>query len=253
MMKYDDFLELLRYRRSIRRLKPDPIPDDDVMKILDAAHYSMSGGNSQPWEFIVVKKRKVKEKLYEAYREDLEVMWALEMQRIAQYRHPAFNVPPEDKEKAFGMLGGWQDAPVCIAVLEDPRKQWGSVLYARSDISYNSARDILGATMGHLSMIIHLAAASLGLGSERVDVSNEHAYKEALGYPEPLRLNIIVPIGYRAYEPGPPLRLPLEEMIHFDRYDMRKFLQNDNFLKYLERIRGLGGPGYRVAIGEDQG
>ena len=253
MMKYDDFLELLRYRRSIRRLKPDPIPDDDVMKILDAAHYSMSGGNSQPWEFIVVKERKVKEKLYEAYREDLEVMWALEMQRIAQYRHPAFNVPPEDKEKAFGMLGGWQDAPVCIAVLEDPRKQWGSVLYARSDLSYNSARDILGATMGHLSMIIHLAAASLGLGSERVDVSNEHAYKEALGYPEPLRLNIIVPIGYRAYEPGPPLRLPLEEMIHFDRYDMRKFLQNDNFLTYLERIRGLGGPGYRVAIGEDQG
>ena len=253
MMKYDNFLELLRYRRSIRRLKPDPIPDDDVMKILDAAHYAMSGGNSQPWEFIVVKERKVKEKLYEAYREDLEVMWALEMQRIAQYRHPAFNVPPEDKEKAFGMLGGWQDAPVCIAVLEDPRKQWGSVLYARSDLSYNSARDILGATMGHLSMIIHLAAASLGLGSERVDVSNEHAYKEALGYPEPLRLNIIVPIGYRAYEPGPPLRLPLEEMIHFDRYDMRKFLQNDNFLKYLERIRGLGGPGYRVAIGEDQG
>ena len=253
MMKYDDFLELLMYRRSIRRLKPDPIPDDDVMKILDAAHYAMSGGNSQPWEFIVVKERKVKEKLYEAYREDLEVMWALEMQRIAQYRHPAFNVPPEDKEKAFGMLGGWQDAPVCIAVLEDPRKQWGSVLYARSDLSYNSARDILGATMGHLSMIIHLAAASLGLGSERVDVSNEHAYEEALGYPEPLRLNIIVPIGYRAYEPGPPLRLPLEEMIHFDRYDMRKFLQNDNFLKYLERIRGLGGPGYRVAIGEDQG
>ncbi len=253
MMKYDDFLELLRYRRSIRRLKPDPIPDDDVMKILDAAHYAMSGGNSQPWEFIVVKERKVKEKLYEAYREDLEVMWALEMQRIAQYRHPAFNLPPEDKEKAFGMLGGWQDAPVCIAVLEDPRKQWGSVLYARSDLSYNSARDILGATMGHLSMIIHLAAASLGLGSERVDVSNEHAYKEALGYPEPLRLNIIVPIGYRAYEPGPPLRLPLEEMIHFNRYDMRKFLQNDNFLKYLERIRALGGPGYRVAIGEDQG
>jgi hypothetical protein len=102
-------------------------------------------------------------------------------------------------------------------------------------------------------MLIHLAAASLGLGSERVDVSNEQAYKQALGYPEPLRLNIIVPIGYRAYEPGPPHRLPLEEMVHFDRYDMRKFLQNDNFLKYLERIRGLGKPGYRVAVGEDQG
>ena len=252
-MKYDDFMELLMVRRSIRRLKPDPIPDEDVMKILDAAHYSMSGGNSQPWEFIVVRDPKIREMLFKAYREELEIMWALEMQRIARYRHPAFNVPPEDKEKAFGMLGSWQDAPVCIAVLEDPRKQWGSVLHARSDLYYNSARDILGATMGHLSMLIHLAAASLGLGSERVDVSNEHAFKEILGYPEPLRMNIIVPIGYRAYEPGPPHRLPLEEMIHFDRYDMGKFLQNDDFLKYLDRIRGLGQPGYRVAIGEDKG
>jgi nitroreductase len=253
MMTYDDFLELVTYRRSVRRLKPDPIPDEYVLKILDAAHYSMSGGNSQPWEFIVVKDREVKDRLFAAYREDLEIMWSLEQQRIREYRHPAFDVPPEDKEKALSMLGSWKDAPVCVAVLEDPRKQWGSVLHARSDLYYNSARDILGATMGHLSMLIHLAAASLGLGSERVDVSNEHAYKETLGYPEPLRLNILVPIGYRAYEPGPPHRLPLEELIHFDRYDMDKFLQHDDFLKYLERIRSLGKPGYRVVIREDEG
>ena len=45
----------------------------------------------------------------------------------------------------------------------------------------------------------------------------------------------------------------LEELIHFDRYDMHKFLRNDDFLKYLERIRALGRPGYRVAIGEEKG
>ncbi len=54
-MKYEDFLELLKYRRSIRSFKPDPIPEDYVIKILDAAHYVMSGANSQPWEFIVVR------------------------------------------------------------------------------------------------------------------------------------------------------------------------------------------------------
>ncbi len=42
-MRYDDFLGLLRYRRSIRRFKPDPIPDDYVMKILDAAHTQCLG------------------------------------------------------------------------------------------------------------------------------------------------------------------------------------------------------------------
>ena len=54
-MDYDGFLELVTHRRSIRRFKPDPIPDDYVIKILDAAHYAMSGGNSQPWEFVVIK------------------------------------------------------------------------------------------------------------------------------------------------------------------------------------------------------
>lgn len=252
-MNYDDFLELLRYRRSIRRFKPDPIPDDYILKILDAAHYAMSGGNSQPWEFIVIKDPAVKKRVLEARRVGFETEWALEQQRTPEYRHPAFNVPPEEKKKVWDMMVGWGDAPVYIAVLIDPRKQWGSVMAAHGDLFYSSCRDVLSATMGHLSMTIHLAAASLGLGSQRVDVVNEQAYKEALGYPEPLRMDVIVPVGYRDYEPGPPHRLPLDELIHFDCYDMDKFLRNDDFLKYLERIRSLGRPGYRVVIGEEKG
>jgi nitroreductase len=253
MMNYDQFLELLRYRRSIRRFKSDPIPDDSIIKILDAAHYAMSGANSQPWEFIVIKEPMVKKEIHKIYLMDLELIWAIEQQRLPEYRHPAFNVAPEDKEKSFGMLASWGEAPVYIAILEDPRKQWGSVMVAHGDLYYSSSRDILSASMGHLSMTIHLAAASLGLGSQRVDVNYENYYKTVLGYPEPLRLNIIVPIGYRDYEPGPPHRLPLEELLHFDRYDMKKFLHNDDFLKYLEHIRSLGRPGYRAAIGEEKG
>jgi nitroreductase len=252
-MDYEGFLELVKYRRSIRRFKPDPIPDDNVIKILDAAHYAMSGGNSQPWEFIVIKDPTIKKKVFEARTKEFEIEWALEQQRTPQYRHPAFNLSPEEKEKSWGMLVGWADAPVYIAVLADPRKQWGSVVAAQGDLFYSSCRNVLSATLGHLSMTIHLAAASLGLGSQRVDVCTEQAYKGALGYPEPLRMDIFVPIGYRAYEPGPPLRLPLEELVHYDCYDMDKFLSNDDFLTYLERIRNLGRPGYRAAIGEDKG
>jgi len=252
-MDYHEFLDLMKYRRSIRRFKPDPIPDDAVLKILDAAHYAMSGGNSQPWEFIVIKDPAVKKKMVEARTKDFEIEWALEQQRTPRYRHPAFNLSLEEKEKGLGMLVGWANAPVYIAVLADPRKQWGSVVAAHGSLFYSSARDVLSATLGHLSMTIHLAAASLGLGSQRVDVCSEQGYKEALGYPEPLRMDILVPIGYRDYEPGPPHRLPLEELVHYDQYDMNKFLTNDGFLDYLERIRGLGCPGYRAAIGEDKG
>ena len=246
-MQYENFLELLKYRRSIRKFKPDPVPDDCVVRILDAARYAMSGANSQPWEFIVVKDPEVKEGIYKAYLKHHDYVWHMEQQRISEYRLPAFDVAASEKDKSLAMIGGWKDAPVYVVVLEDRRKQWGSVLPA------NQRGRVLPQSMAHCTAVIHLAAASLGLGSKRVDVSAQQAFREILGYPEPLDLDVIIPIGYRAYEPGPPHRLPLEELIHYDHYDMRKYMRNEDFLRHLERIRKLGKPGYRVAIGEDEG
>lgn len=246
-MKYENFLELLKYRRSIRKFRPDPIPDEYVTRILDAAHYAMSGANSQPWEFIVVKHPEVKEGIYQAYLKHHDYVWHIEQQRIPEYRLPAFNVADSEKDKSLGMIGGWKDAPVYIVVLEDRRKQWGSVLPA------NQRGRVLPQSMAHCTALIHLAAASLGLGSKRVDVSAQQPFREILGYPEPLDLDVIIPIGYRAYEPGPPHRLPLEELVHYDGYDMQKYMRNEDFLRHLKRIRMLGKPGYRVAIGEDEG
>lgn len=250
MMKYDEFLELMKYRRTIRRFKPDPIPDEYITKILDAAHYSPSGANSQPWEFIVIKEPEVKRKVFEAYLAEWEDIWFEEMQRVSEYRHPAFNVSLEEKNKAKEMIGGWGDAPVYLGVIEDPRKQWGTVLIAFRD---THGKEILSTSMGHVGMTIYLAAASLGLGSQRVDTVVQGPYREILKFPEPLRLETIVPIGYRAYEPGPPHRLPLKEMVHVDHYDLRKFMRGEDFLKYLGKIRALGRPGYRVAVGEAKG
>jgi nitroreductase len=242
-MNYDDFLELVKYRRSIRKYRPDPVPDDYITKILDAAHYAMSGANSQPWEFIVVKDAGTRKRLHNVYVEnDFEKMFNIEQMRVLEYRHPALRIPYEEKDKALAMATGWKDAPVIIAVLKDPRKQWGSVLIAneRPDLA------VLAATMGHLSMTIHLAAAALGLGSTRVDVSFQEPYRAVLGYPEPLLLDILAPIGYRASEPGPPHRISLEEQVHYGKYDMSKYMHHKDFLKYIEKIRMLGQPGYQA-------
>ena len=244
-MKYEELLDLLKYRRSIRSFKPDPIPENYVTKILDAAHYAMSGANSQPWEFIIVKDAEMKKKVFNAWLVGFERVWNIEQQRIPEYRHPAFNVPPEEKEKAKAMIGGWAEAPVYVVVLIDPRKQLGTVEAAR--VFMNKT---LFHSIGHLGMVIHLAAASLGLGSQRVDVDNQEPLREVLGYPDPVEIDSIVPIGYRKYEPGPPIRFRLEELTHIDKYDMSKYLRDEDFLQYLGRIRKLGRPGYRVVIGE---
>jgi nitroreductase len=54
-MNYDDFLELVKNRRSFRRFKSDPVPKETLEKVLEAARLPPSAGNSQPWEFVVVQ------------------------------------------------------------------------------------------------------------------------------------------------------------------------------------------------------
>ena len=55
---YDLLYDIIRRRSSVRKLKPDPIPDEYIGKILEAGRWAMSGANSQPWEYIVVKDAK---------------------------------------------------------------------------------------------------------------------------------------------------------------------------------------------------
>jgi len=58
-----DLFETVEKRRSIRKFKPNPIPDKDLKKILEAGRLAPSGGNRQPWSFIVVRKPGTKKKL----------------------------------------------------------------------------------------------------------------------------------------------------------------------------------------------
>ena len=58
-----DLFETVERRRSIRKFRPKPIPDKDLKKILEAGRLAPSGGNRQPWSFIVVRKPETKKKL----------------------------------------------------------------------------------------------------------------------------------------------------------------------------------------------
>src|SRR3990170_3656462 len=56
-------------QRAMRRLKPDPVPDELIWKLLDAAVKAPSGGNRQPWNFIVIRDAETKAKIAEWYLE----------------------------------------------------------------------------------------------------------------------------------------------------------------------------------------
>ena len=100
---YEPLIQCFRGRRSIRSFQETPVPDEMIMKILEAGRWAPSGGNSQPWEFIVVKQRDMLKKIAEIFEKDRE-------QRTRD------NVNFPGSSKAY-----LESIPVMIVVAADPR------------------------------------------------------------------------------------------------------------------------------------
>jgi nitroreductase len=63
-----DLFEIMATTRSMRRLKPDPVPAALIRKILEAGVSAPSGGNMQRWRFLVVRDPKVKHRIGAYYK-----------------------------------------------------------------------------------------------------------------------------------------------------------------------------------------
>lgn len=242
---YNLLLDLVSTRTSVRKLKPDPVPDEYVEAILEVGRWAMSGANSQPWEFIVVKDPETKANLFRVYAEtDYEFAYWMEQQRVPELRHPSFQISHEEAVIRSRTLKGWGIAPFLIVLLGDGRRQWGTVQSAHT---YGIDQTHLTDGLANVSMLMHLAGAALGLGSQHVTIQMEQPFKAVLGVPEPLRLVLIMPFGYPEFDSMPGTRRPLEGMVHHDRYDMSKFMTHEDILKYLYELRGKMVPIYRNA------
>ena len=66
-----EFMEVVRSRRSIRKYEPKEIPEEKLANILEAARLAPSGGNRQPWRFIVIREKDMKVKVAEACSKQL--------------------------------------------------------------------------------------------------------------------------------------------------------------------------------------
>ncbi|MBI2849321.1 MAG: nitroreductase family protein [Chloroflexi bacterium] len=235
-MQIDEFLELVRRRRSIRRFKPDPIPDESLEKILEAGRWAMSGANGQPWEFVVVRDRDTKKRIAEALHEEAKLAAAIEASRVVEMRQPQF------RDLAEGLRQhSWTDAPVVVLLCADPRTAQASVLSRLFD-----DRWVVTENMSNVAQIIHLAAAACGLGSQWVTVARlpEEIIKPILGIPPILRIFSLIPIGYPAYKPAPAYRRELQEITHRGGYDMSKFRSHEDVQSFILGLREHSKTGY---------
>lgn len=239
-MQIDDFLKLVRKRRTIRKFKPDPVPDEDIEKMLEAARWAQSGGNAQPWEFIVVKDSETKREIVNIYTKQAEQCWQIEKTRVKELRMPAYKESPPSQD--------FRDAPVFIIVCGEPRAVQASVLSTHFIHNEGGPLAHFLKDMANATQILTLAAAACGLGSQWVSISSvtEIRLKALLGVPDELAIHTLVPVGYPAYKPPPPYRRELKEMVHFEKFDPSKVKTPEDMYQWLVNMRKRSSPAYEI-------
>ena len=229
-MNYESFLELVQERRSIRRFKPDPVPDEYVDKIIEAARWAPSGANSQPWEFIVIRKRELKDSIVKLVEEQSVKTYTIEQTREPELRHTKYIKPPPYQ-------AGFADAPVFIITCGDPRTQEAYPLISVSVMGESTFVSSLASAF----LYMHLAATALGLGSQWVSSTvnpyNQLLIKKLLGIPKELKIYDMMAVGYSASIPKPRLVRAKKEMVHYDYYDEAKFRIDEEVNKFIRALR----------------
>jgi nitroreductase len=233
-MNYDELLKLVQSRRSTRRFKPDPVPDEYIDKIIEVARWAPSGFNLQPWEFFVVKDPQLKDSIIQFCRESMENTGKMEATR-----EPWQSVTKPPPQPAGAPGGDYRVAPVFILLFGDTRTSIGLPMYRR----YSAAltQEAFKGGLASAFLYMNLAATSLGLGSQWVSsVTTPYAHcmiKNLLGIPEGLEIYDMMVLGYPAVPHVPrPLR-EKSEMVHYDRGG--DTVRTDEQVKdFIRKVRG---------------
>ena len=216
--------EAIYSARSIRRLKPDPVPEELITKILDAAIRAPSGGNAQSWAFLVVRDPDLRQRLGTIYRKASDIAAAV----YAARGRPAHLTEGQFARMMTAGAHLWEhmgDAPVllipCARVPALPaREALPSEIAARWEDEVAYADRIRGASIYPAVQNIILACRGFGLGTviTTSHIRCEDEVKTLLGIPEDVSTFALMPIGWPLDNFGPLTRRPLAEIAHADRW-----------------------------------
>ena len=195
--------DAIEQRRSIRKFKSDPISDEIMNALLDAARLAPSGCNAQPWRFRIVRDMETKRQLVQA---------AYDQPFIADA--PAVLVCCADiKSYLDGMVSGTEDLGRIGAVEDRVVK----IIVRAADTMKSVPLEQIGPRIALNVAIavehIVLRALDFGLGSCWMRLLDEQAVKGIFGWDENLHVVALLPLGYPDEAPAPRKRLPLEAIL----------------------------------------
>lgn len=215
-----DVLEAMRTCRTVRRLRPDPLPDELLRKVLTAATWAPSGGNRQPWRFVVVRDAELKRRLAALYLPIWRAFSGAYVARLAA-------LPPDSRARQERMLRSadhlaehFGEAPVIVVVcvsIDD---------LAITDAGLDRPSVVGGASIYPAVQNLILACRALGLGAALTTLlcQEEREVRELLAIPSGWATCAHLPIGFpEGRGHGPVERRPVERVAFLDRWEQPLF------------------------------
>lgn len=202
-MKCDCFFETVLSRSSVRWFKSDLVPDDILLKILEAGIRAPNAGGSEQWFFIVVKDLETRRKLHSLLLE------AHEFYATRALKTP---LPPDRVSKWVQRIrDGMYLAPVYIAGYVDLRRTTHVDDLLETEKAF--AAQSVAAALENMLLVAH----ALGLGAVWLGVPLllKNKFDELLKPPERCDLQGVIALGYPAETPRARSRKPLSEVVRF--------------------------------------
>ena len=222
-------MRVIRERRDIRNgFRPDPVPHDVLLRVLEAAHTAPSVGHSQPWDFVVIRSAETRRAMHEL---------------AARQREAYAKSLPKGRAKQFKALKveAILDTPVNIVVTADPTRGGRHTLGRHTQpqmAPYSSALAVEN---------LWLAARAEGLGVGWVSFFDEREMVRELGLPEHLEVVAYLCVGYVDEFPDEPelmqsgwsKRRPLSWVVHEETYGRRALPGEDPHDLLAETLQGI--------------
>jgi len=212
----DAILDVIQNRKSIRKYKPDPIPDETVKKLVEAARWAPSADNAQPWRFIIIQDQKRIEALGKIAGTGIFTRMRIQQFLSGKLQKRFQDVPPEKKEQVFHKLtGGFMSgylgaAPLVIVICGDKVAPCSMVA------------DCCAAIENMLVAVHALGLGATWTAAVTGDPRDEARTKKLFDIPVEWKVVTAISIGYPAESPGQRPRKPIEEIVFYEKWGLQK-------------------------------
>jgi nitroreductase len=195
--------DAIEKRRSIRKFKRKPVPDEQIMALIEAARLAPSASNTQPWRFKIVSDDDTKAKLAEAaYHQSFVAQAPVVLVCCADLQGYFEGIKARSQE--FGKEGALEETMLRVLRGRAEQLKTVNIQELAPGIAFNVA-----IAIEH----IVLRALDFGLGSCWVRMLDEQKIKTIFGWKNSIHVVALLPLGYPDETPNPRKRRAIEELI----------------------------------------